>query len=108
MKGSQDTRSDTNHGTLSDGLERRAVGEGAVDLRTLDDDVAHAALIDLGQELREGDVLGGGALAGVLEEREQRQQQQDDDHPQGEIAKIGVHLGVLTRRADPARGRTRL
>ena len=45
------------------GLEAAAVGEGAVDFRPLDQDVAHAALIDLVQELREGDVLRGGALA---------------------------------------------
>ena len=28
---------------------------------------------------------------GILEQREQRQQQEDDDHPEGEIAQIGVH-----------------
>ena len=73
------------------GLEAGAVGEGAVDVRPLDHDVAHAALIDLGQQLRERDVLRGGALARILEKREQRQQQQDDDHPEGEIAEISVH-----------------
>ena len=45
------------------GVEAAAVGEGAVDLRPLDDDVAHAALIDLGQELRERDVRTVRALA---------------------------------------------
>ena len=39
------------------GLEAAAVGEGAVNLRPLDQDVAHAARIDLVQELRERDVL---------------------------------------------------
>ena len=73
------------------GLEAAAVGVGAVDLRALDDDVAHAALIDLVEELREGDVRATRALAGILEQREQRKQQQDDDHPQGEIAQIRVH-----------------
>ena len=38
----------------------------------------------------------GGALARILEQREQRQQQQDDDHPEGEIAQIGVHQASLT------------
>ena len=73
------------------GLEGAAVGEGAVDFRTLDEDVAHAALIDLVEQLREGNVLRGRVLAGILEQREQRQQQQDDNDPQGEIPQIGVH-----------------
>ena len=63
-----------------------------MDFRTLDQDVADAALVDLVQELRERDVLGGGVLAGVLKQREQRKQQQDNDDPQGEIAQIGVHF----------------
>ena len=81
MKGSQETSSEMNQGTLSlggfaviddlaviealdqrrvvrrIGLEAAAIGEGAVDVRSLDRDVADAALVDLGQELREGDVL---------------------------------------------------
>ena len=73
------------------GLEAAAVGEGAVDFRSLDQNVAHAALIDLVQQLREGNVLGRGALARILEQGEQREQQQNDDHPKGEIAQIGVH-----------------
>ena len=73
------------------GLEAAAVGEGAVDVRPLDQHVADLALIDLAQELRERDVLRRGALAGILEQREQRQQQQNDDHPEGEVAEIGVH-----------------
>ena len=28
---------------------------------------------------------------GVLEQREKREQQQNDDHPEGEIAQVGVH-----------------
>src|ERR1035437_4559481 len=55
----------------------------------------HAALVDLAQELRERDVLRGRALAWILEQREQRQQQQDDNHPEGEIAQIGVHQASL-------------
>ena len=57
------------------GLERGAVVEGAVDLRPLDHDVANVVLVDLGQELREGDVLRGRALTRILEKREERQQQ---------------------------------
>src|SRR5262249_17348177 len=39
------------------------------------------------------------ALGRILENREQRQQEQDDDHPQSEIAEIGVHrVPLLARR----------
>ena len=69
-----------------------------MDLRALDQNVAHAALLDLVEQLREGDVLRRRALARILEQREQRQQQEDDDHPEGEIAQIGVHPRVLCRR----------
>jgi hypothetical protein len=62
-----------------------------VDFRSLDDDVANVVLIDLGQELRERDILRGRALTRILEEREQCQQQQNYDNPEGEIAQIGVH-----------------
>ena len=41
------------------GLEGAAVGESAVDFRTLDQDVADAALIDLVEQLRERNVLRG-------------------------------------------------
>jgi hypothetical protein len=61
----------------------------------LDDDIAHATLIDLGQKLRERDVLCARALPRILEKREQRQQQQDDDHPEGEITEVGVHQASL-------------
>jgi hypothetical protein len=89
MNGSHDTSSDTNHGTLSPcgravidalavepldqrrivrrvGLERPAVGEAAVNLRALDQDVAHPALFDLVQKLRERNVLRRLALVRVL------------------------------------------
>ena len=55
------------------------------------EDVAHAALVDLVEQLRERDVLRGGALTRILEQREQREQQQNDDDPEGEVAEIGVH-----------------
>ena len=73
------------------GLERGAVGEGAVDIRPLDHDVANAVLVDLAQQLRKRDVLRGRALTRILEKREQCQQQQDNDDPEGEVAQIGVH-----------------
>ena len=63
------------------GLEAAPVREGAVNFRTLDQDVAHAALVDFIEQLGERDVLGGRALARILEEREKREQQEDDDHP---------------------------
>jgi hypothetical protein len=50
-----------------------------------------ATLLDLVEELRERNVLRGAALTGILKQREQGQQQQDDDHPEGEIAQVGVH-----------------
>src|SRR5262249_23928505 len=52
---------------------------------------ADVTLIDLVEKLGEGDFLGLGALAGILEQREQREQQRDNDNPEGEIAQIGVH-----------------
>jgi len=69
-----------------------------VDVGTLDHDVAHPALVDIAEQLRERDVLRGGVLAGILEQREQRQQQQQNDHPKGEIAEVGIHRMSLTGR----------
>ena len=66
-----------------------------MNFRPLNDDVADAALIDLAQQLREGDVLRRGALPRILEQREQCEQQEDNDHPEGEIAQIGVHQASL-------------
>ena len=88
------------------GLEGAAVGEGAMDFRTLDQHVAHAALVDLVEQLRKRNVLRGGVLARILEQREQRQQQQNDDDPKGEIAQIGVHLMSLAREPTGARRHT--
>ena len=73
------------------GLKAAAVGERAVDFRPLDQDIAHPALIDLTEKLREGDVLGAGALTRVLKQREKGEQQKDDNHPQGEVAQVGIH-----------------
>ncbi len=79
------------------GLKAAPVGVGAVDLRTLDEHVAHAPLIDIAQKLRERNVLRGRALTRILKQREQGKQEQDNDHPQGEIAQIGIHLLSLVR-----------
>jgi hypothetical protein len=62
-----------------------------VNLGTLDYDIADVILINFGEELRERDVLRGGALTGILEKREQRQQQQNDNDPEGKIAQVRVH-----------------
>src|SRR5206468_7613610 len=78
-------------------LEAAPVGECAVDLRTLNKDVADAPLIDLVEQLREGDVLSACALTRVLKQREQGEQKQDNDHPKGEVAQVGIHPFVLTR-----------
>jgi hypothetical protein len=58
----------------------------AVNFRTLDHHVAHAALIDFAEQLRERNILRGRTLARILEQREQGEQQKDDNHPEGEIA----------------------
>jgi hypothetical protein len=72
-------------------LEAAAVSEGAVNLRPLNHNVADAALVDLIEQLREGDVLRSGALTRILKQGEESKQQQDNNHPQGEIAQIGIH-----------------
>ena len=54
-------------------------------------DVAHAALIDLVEQLREGNVLEVVCWPGFWNSVNNAKQQQDDDDPQGEIPKIGVH-----------------
>jgi hypothetical protein len=59
-------------------------------------DVADLALVDLGEELRIGDVLAGGSLARILEEVEERDQDQPDDHPQRKVSEIRVHARPLS------------
>ncbi len=83
-----------------EGLEGAAIRVDAGDLLAGDDDVPHLALIDLGQELRIGDVLAGGALAGILEEVEERDQDQPDDHPQRKITEVRVHARPLSARKE--------
>jgi len=74
------------------GLERRAVVQNARDLLVLDGHFPDAALADFLQEGRERDVVRPPALAGALEQLEQGDQQERDDHPQSEVAEIGVHV----------------
>ena len=79
------------------GLEAAAAGEVSVNLRTLNDDVLNASIIDVVEQLRKADFLRARIAAGVLKQRKQRQKQEDDNHPQGEIAQISVHLRSLIR-----------
>jgi hypothetical protein len=88
------------------GLEGAAIGEVAGQLGTLDGHVADATAIGLGEELREGQVRGPGPLLRALEEREQGQQQEDDDHPQGQVAEIGVHRVSIPRVSPRTRRRS--
>ncbi len=81
-------------------LECRAVRVASADLLTRNDDVAHPPLVDVGDELRIGDVAARDALAGVLEQVEKGDQNEADDHPQGEIAEIGVHPLSLGHAAE--------
>ena len=83
-----------------EGLERAAIGVDAGDLLAGDDDVADLALVDLGQELRIGDVLAGSALPGILEQVEERDQDQPDDHPQRKITEVRVHARPLSARGN--------
>ena len=46
-----------------------------MDVRPLDHDIAHAALVDLVEQLREGDVGRDRTLTWILEYREEREQQ---------------------------------
>jgi hypothetical protein len=85
------------------GVEAAAVGVGAMDFLALDDDVADLAGINVIEQLRERDVLRNRALPRVLEYREKRQQQQDDNHPEGEIAQIGIHPATLKGSSVPGR-----
>src|SRR5713226_5916120 len=76
-------------------IEAAAVRIGAVDFRPLDHNIPHLALINVIEQLRKRNILRYRPLSGVLKNREQRQQQQNDDHPEGEIAQIGIHPTTL-------------
>ena len=88
------------------GLEgAAAVGVDAGDLLAGDDDVVDPVLVDVGEELRIGNIAAGDALSGILEEVEKSNQDKSNDHPQGKITEIRVHSLSLRRppRAAPRR-----
>ena len=72
-----------------------------MNIRTLNEHVANAALIDLAEQLRERDVGRSRALPRVLEQSEQSQQQKNDNHPEGEVTQIGVHPASLFTARGP-------
>ena len=75
-----------------DGLEGLAVREPAADLVLLDRDLFDLALLDLGHELRESDVLLGQGRG--LEEAPEG----DDDDPGGDPEKEALHRSILSLR----------
>jgi len=116
MKGSQETSSDTNHGTLSPGgfagdrdlaviealdqrrvarrvgLEARAIGEGAVNLLALMTTSRTWFWSTSVQQLRERDILRGGALdPGSGRAVNNASSNRTMMNPEGEVAQIGVH-----------------
>jgi len=86
------------------GLERRgAVGIFSADPRSLDNHRLHPARIDVGQELRIGDLAGSGGLGAIRKQLEQSDQKQRDDRPEGEVSKILVHQSSWDGRPRPLR-----
>ncbi len=83
-----------NQGRIVGRIDREglAIGVMAGDLRAGDRHVLDPTLIDVGQKLAVVDLLGGDALAGLLEQHDQSHDQQNDDHPKGEIPEIRIHL----------------
>jgi hypothetical protein len=91
------------HVLLADGLEEvfrhwRIGGEGAAVGRLGNNvtvhrcgDAADLAIVDLGEELRIGDLAAAGAHALALEQAEEGKQQEGDDNPNGETAEL-VHV----------------
>ena len=73
------------------GLEVAPIIEVAGDLIAGDGHVLDAAALDLGQELREADLVAADVNARALEQIEQGDQQQADENPDGEVTKIRIH-----------------
>ncbi len=93
----------------------RVGGEGAAavvvmtgDLGAGDRNVTHLVLVDLVQQLTEGDVLRLSPLTGVLEQEDQRHHQKEDDHPEGEIPEIRIHFGLVLAMTFAAGSKVRL
>src|SRR5208337_1786974 len=74
------------------GRKGPVVGEMAGDLIARDRNLADMALINLVQELAEGDVLRRHPLARVLKQHHKRNDEQDYDHPKHKIPEIRIHL----------------
>ena len=74
------------------GRKGPVVGEMAGDLIARDRNLADMALINLVQELAEGDVLRRHPLARVLKQHHERNDEQDYDHPKCKIPEIRIHL----------------
>jgi hypothetical protein len=68
------------------GREGAIVGVMAADVVPGDGHFPDAALIDVRQQLAEGDLLGLLLRALTLKQHHQRHEKQADDHPEGEIA----------------------
>jgi hypothetical protein len=73
------------------GLEAAPVVEMAADLATGDGHILDAAALDLGEKLREANLIAADVNARALEQVEQGDQQQADEYPDGEVAKIRIH-----------------
>ena len=88
------------------GLERAAIRQGSVNLRTRNLNRGDPARINILQELAVGHVSRRAAMARILEKRHKCQHQQDDDDPEREIPDIGVHE-TGQPWSSPARARER-
>ncbi len=78
------------------GREGTVIGKMTVDLIAGDRHFPNMALIDLVQELAEGDVLRRRPLSRVLEQHDQRNDKQEYDHPKCKIPEIRIHLRPAT------------
>ncbi len=74
------------------GLEAAPIGQRAGNGAALDDHVAHAPAIHLGDEVGIGDLGGGGVRCTRLEQIEQHHQQKGDDDPKREVAAEIAHV----------------
>ncbi len=73
------------------GLEIPAVGVMPGDLVAGDGHVLDVAALDLGQHLREADLIAADLNAGRLEQVEQSNQEKGDKHPDDEITEVRIH-----------------
>ena len=73
------------------GLKVAAVGEMSRDLIAGDGHILDVAALDLGEQLREADLVAADLHARALEQVEQGDQEEADEHPNGEVAEIRVH-----------------